>query len=45
MAGRAPRPPAGWDDTPSPGSGSGKPIVAPAAGPAEAPIARPAGQH
>jgi len=45
MAGRAPKPPEGWDDSaPSSGPG-GKPAVVPVAGPAEAPIARPAGQH
>jgi cell division protease FtsH len=44
MAGRAPRPPEGWDDsTPSPGGG--KPVVTPVAGGPETPIARPAGQH
>jgi len=46
MAGRAPRPPDGWDDsTPSPGAGGGKAVVTPVGTPAEAPIARPAGQH
>ena len=45
MAGRSPRPPDGWDDTPSTGPGGGKPVVTPVGGPAEAPIARPAGQH
>jgi cell division protease FtsH len=45
MAGRAPRPPEGWDDTPSTGPGGGKAVVTPVGGPAEAPIARPAGQH
>jgi cell division protease FtsH len=45
MAGRSPRPPDGWDDTPSIGPGGGKPVVTPVGGPAEAPIARPAGQH
>jgi cell division protease FtsH len=46
MAGRTPKPPAGWDDsTPTTGSGDGKPVTAPLGGPSEAPIARPAGQH
>src|SRR5450755_237371 len=46
MAGRAPRPPDGWDDsTPSTGAGGGKAAVTPVGAPAEAPIARPAGQH
>jgi cell division protease FtsH len=46
MAGRTPKPPEGWDDsTPTTGSGGGKPVTAPLGGPAEAPIARPAGQH
>jgi cell division protease FtsH len=45
MAGRTPRPPDGWDDTPSTGPGGGKPVATPVGGPAEAPIARPAGQH
>jgi cell division protease FtsH len=43
MAGRTPKPPDGWDDTPS--AGGGKPVVSPVGGPAESPIARPAGQH
>jgi cell division protease FtsH len=45
MAGRAPRPPDGWDDsTPSPGGG--KPVPAPLGGPVEPPVARPAAnQH
>jgi cell division protease FtsH len=46
MAGRTPRPPEGWDDsTPTTGSGGGKSVVTPVGSPAEAPIARPAGQH
>src|SRR5262249_35605691 len=45
MAGRTPRPPEGWDDTPRAGAGGGKAIVPPVGGPADAPIARPAGQH
>src|ERR1700734_2676763 len=46
MAGRTPRPPDGWDDsTPSTGAGGGKAVVTPVGPPAEAPIARPAGQH
>jgi hypothetical protein len=45
MAGRTPKPPEGWDDTtPTTGSGSGKPAIAPAGAPAEG-IVRPAGQH
>ncbi len=44
MAGRAPRPPDGWDDSAS-SSGPDKPAALPVGGPAEAPIARPAGQH
>jgi cell division protease FtsH len=47
MQGRAPKPPDGWDDSaPNSGSGAGgKPAVLPVPSPAEAPIARPAGQH
>ncbi len=46
MAGRTPRPPDGWDDsTPTTGPGGGKPVVSPVGAPADAPIARPAGQH
>jgi cell division protease FtsH len=45
MAGRSPRPPDGWDDTPSTGPGGGKAVLTPVGGPAESPIARPAGQH
>jgi cell division protease FtsH len=44
MAGRTPRPPDGWDDSAS-SSGPDKPAPLPVGGPAEAPIARPAGQH
>ncbi|HEY3730837.1 MAG TPA: ATP-dependent zinc metalloprotease FtsH [Steroidobacteraceae bacterium] len=43
MAGRAPKPPEGWDDT-TPTTGSGKAVPAPAAAAADG-IARPAGQH
>jgi cell division protease FtsH len=43
MAGRAPKPPEGWDDT-TPTTGSGKPAIAPAGTPTDG-IARPAGQH
>src|SRR5665213_3041591 len=46
MAGRAPRPPEGWDDsTPTTGPGGGKSVLTPVGAPADAPIARPAGQH
>jgi cell division protease FtsH len=44
MAGRSPRPPEGWDDS-TPSTGGGKPVVTPAPGAPETPIARPAGQH
>ena len=43
IAGRTPKPPAGWDD--SLGGGSNKPPKAPAEGPAGPPIGSPAGQH
>jgi cell division protease FtsH len=45
MAGRAPKPPEGWDDAGSNGPG-GKPVVDdPAARPSKGPIGKPAGQH
>jgi cell division protease FtsH len=40
MAGKPPRPPAGWDDTLS-----NKPPKSPAEGPTAGPIGSPAGQH
>ena len=40
MAGRDPRPPEGWDDTPTPTPRGGAPVEKPAA-----PITTPAGQH
>jgi cell division protease FtsH len=44
MAGRAPRPPEGWDDS-TPSAGGGKPVASPLA-PVEGPVVRPAAnQH
>jgi cell division protease FtsH len=47
MEGRTPKPPEGWDDSTTSSGSGGKPpaVVAPVPAPAEAPIARPAGQH
>ncbi len=47
MEGRTPKPPEGWDDSTTSSGTGGKPpaVVAPVPAPAEAPIARPAGQH
>jgi cell division protease FtsH len=42
MAGREPRPPAGWDDA---GNGGGKPVVADVAGRSGGTLGTPAGQH
>jgi len=44
MAGRAPKPPEGWDDAGGGGAG-GKPVVAEAGERAKAPLGTPAGQH
>jgi cell division protease FtsH len=45
MAGRAPRPPDGWDDS-TPSAGGGKPVAAPLGGAVEPPVVRPAAnQH
>jgi cell division protease FtsH len=46
MAGRAPRPPEGWDDS-TPSAGGGKPVPSsPLGGPVEGPVVRPAAnQH
>jgi cell division protease FtsH len=46
MAGRAPRPPDGWDDS-TPSAGGGKPVPSsPLGGPVEGPVVRPAAnQH
>jgi cell division protease FtsH len=44
MAGRAPRPPDGWDDS-TPSAGGGKPVPSPLS-PVESPVVRPAAnQH